>query len=87
MRRAVRFGRVLGIERPFMTKLAEHVIGRMADRYPEQWVLFAAHGYREVRRFYEMAIELDGLPPAPVLPDGLTIEAFDEALRTINWVT
>jgi alanyl-tRNA synthetase len=35
VRRAVRFGRVLGIERPFMTDLAEHVIGRMADRYPE----------------------------------------------------
>jgi len=41
--------------------------------------LFAAHGYREVRRFYEMTIELDGPPPAPVLPDGLTMETFDEA--------
>jgi mycothiol synthase len=42
-------------------------------------VLFTGHGYREVRRFYEMAIELDGPPPAPVLPGGLTIEPFDEA--------
>jgi mycothiol synthase len=42
-------------------------------------VLFATHGYREVRRFYEMTIELDGPPPAPVLPDDLTIETFDEA--------
>jgi mycothiol synthase len=42
-------------------------------------VLFAAHGYREVRRFHEMAIELDGPPLPPVLPDGLTIELFDEA--------
>ena len=41
--------------------------------------LFAAHGYREVRRFYEMTIELDGPPPDPVLPDGFTIETFDEA--------
>jgi ribosomal protein S18 acetylase RimI-like enzyme len=41
--------------------------------------LFAAHGYREVRRFYEMAIELDGPPLPPVLPDDLTIEPFDEA--------
>jgi mycothiol synthase len=42
-------------------------------------LLFAAHGYREVRRFYDMAIELDGPPPAPVLHDGLTIEPFDES--------
>jgi mycothiol synthase len=42
-------------------------------------MLFAAHGYREVRRFYEMAIELDGPPPAPVLHGGFTIETFDEA--------
>jgi mycothiol synthase len=42
-------------------------------------LLFAAHGYREVRRFYDMAIELDGPPPAPVLRDGLTIEPFDES--------
>lgn len=41
--------------------------------------LFASRGYREVRRFYEMAIELDGPPPAPVLPGGLAIERFDEA--------
>ena len=43
------------------------------------FALLAAHGYREVRRFYEMAIELDGPPPAPVLPHGLAIEPFDEA--------
>jgi mycothiol synthase len=42
-------------------------------------VLFTGHGYREVRRFYEMAIELEGPPPAPVLQDGLTIEPFDVA--------
>ena len=41
-------------------------------------VLFAARGYREVRRFYEMAIELDGPPPAPVLRGGFTIETFNE---------
>jgi mycothiol synthase len=42
-------------------------------------VLFAARGFREVRRFYEMAIELDGPPLPPVVPDGLTLEQFDEA--------
>ena len=64
-------------------RLREHGASRMqqvalaADaRAP---VLFALHGYREVRRFYEMAIELDGPPAAPVLPDGLTLEPFDES--------
>lgn len=39
--------------------------------------LFAAHGYREVRRFWEMTVELDGPPPPPSLPDGLRIETVD----------
>jgi mycothiol synthase len=41
--------------------------------------LFERHGYREVRRFYEMAIELDGVPPEPALPEGTAIETFDAA--------
>jgi mycothiol synthase len=42
--------------------------------------LLAARGYREVRRFWEMTIELgDEPPPAPVLPDGLRIEPFSDA--------
>jgi alanyl-tRNA synthetase len=35
IRRAVRYGRVLGIEQPFVGALAGRVIARMADRYPE----------------------------------------------------
>jgi mycothiol synthase len=38
--------------------------------------LFVARGYREVRRFYDMAIELGEPPAAPSLPDGLTLEVF-----------
>jgi mycothiol synthase len=38
--------------------------------------LLAAHGYREVRRFWDMAVELDGPPARPSLPDGLRIEPF-----------
>lgn len=39
--------------------------------------LLTARGYREVRRFWEMTIELgDDPPPAPVTPDGLRIERF-----------
>jgi mycothiol synthase len=36
--------------------------------------LFESHGYREVRRFYEMAIELTEEPAAPVLPAGLVLD-------------
>jgi len=41
--------------------------------------LFGAHGYRAVRRFYEMAIELDAEPDAPALPEPLRLEPFREA--------
>jgi mycothiol synthase len=40
--------------------------------------LFESHGYREVRRFYEMAIELTEEPPAPVLPAGLVLDELRE---------
>jgi mycothiol synthase len=51
--------------------------------------LFESRGYREVRRFYEMAIELTEEPAQPVLPAGLVVdelrddeyEAFYEALN------
>ncbi len=35
-------------------------------------------GYREARRHYEMAIELDAEPPAPELSDGLSVDTFRE---------
>jgi mycothiol synthase len=39
--------------------------------------LLTGRGYREVRRFWEMTIELgDEPPPEPQLPDGLWIEPF-----------
>jgi mycothiol synthase len=53
-----------------------HAVAFAAD--PGAPGLLERHGYREVRRFYEMAIELDGTPPEPTLPDGLAIEPFRE---------
>jgi GNAT superfamily N-acetyltransferase len=39
--------------------------------------LLSARGYREVRRFWEMTIELpDRPPPTPLIPDSLRIERF-----------
>lgn len=39
--------------------------------------LLASLGYRPVRIFREMRIELDEPPPAPVWPDGLRVTPFD----------
>jgi mycothiol synthase len=38
--------------------------------------LFADRGYREVRRFYEMAIELQQEPAAPTVPEPFVLEPF-----------
>jgi ribosomal protein S18 acetylase RimI-like enzyme len=44
--------------------------------------LFESNGYREVRRFYEMAIELTEEPPEPELPVGLVVgELRDDEYR------
>jgi mycothiol synthase len=51
-----------------------HYITLAADA--EAPALLTAHGFREVRRFYEMAVEHAEPPPAPALPDGLVIESF-----------
>ena len=40
--------------------------------------LFDGRGYREVRRFYDMAIELTEPVPEPSLPDGLAVDVFVE---------
>ncbi len=43
--------------------------------------LLTSRGYREVRRFWEMTIELGDDPPLdPVLPEGLRIEPFSSEL-------
>jgi mycothiol synthase len=38
--------------------------------------LFRGRGYEEVRRFFEMAIDLDGPPPEPEVPGGLVLDGF-----------
>jgi mycothiol synthase len=54
-----------------------HEVAFAADRRAAE--LFGARGYREARRFWEMGIELDGLPPEPSLPAGLRLETFTPA--------
>ncbi len=38
--------------------------------------LFEQLGFREVRRFYRMLVELDEPPPAPEWPEGLCVDTF-----------
>jgi mycothiol synthase len=38
--------------------------------------LFQERGYRDVRRFWEMAIDLDAEPVVPVLPEPLVLDTF-----------
>jgi ribosomal protein S18 acetylase RimI-like enzyme len=40
--------------------------------------LFESRGYREVRRFWEMAIELEQEPVVPALSDGLVLEELGD---------
>jgi GNAT superfamily N-acetyltransferase len=39
--------------------------------------LLEAHGYRDARRFYRMAIDLDEQPPEPQWPEGLEPRPFE----------
>ncbi len=48
LRRAVRFGRKLGITEPFLHRVAETIVGQMSDAYPEL-AASAEHVYRVVR--------------------------------------
>lgn len=41
--------------------------------------LFRGRGYEEVRRFYDMAIELESAPPEPTVPEGLALDDFRES--------
>jgi mycothiol synthase len=64
---------------------AEAHAREVGHRLLRQWIdvadgaareLFDSRGYREGRRFWEMAIELDRPPPEPELPPGFRIEPF-----------
>jgi mycothiol synthase len=71
------------------TEGAEKILAGAPEPDAAARTLFESHGYREVRRFYEMAIELTEEPSEPALPDGLAVdelrddeyEAFYEVLN------
>lgn len=44
---------------------------------PASLALFSAHGYRDVRHYYRMTIDMDGPPPAQTWPEGLEPRPFE----------
>jgi mycothiol synthase len=75
---------------------AKKILAGAAEPDDDARALFESRGYREARRFYEMAIELTEPPPDPVVPAGLVVdelgdgeyEAFYDALNeafTEHW--
>ena len=65
----------------------EERVRELGHRVLREWIdaadsaardLFESRGYRENRRFWEMAIELDGPPPQADFPAGFRIETFRE---------
>jgi mycothiol synthase len=65
LERGEAFGRAEGVEK---------IITTSAEPNADARALFELRGYREVRRFYEMAIELTEEPSAPALPAGLVVD-------------
>jgi mycothiol synthase len=71
------------------TEKAEKILAGAAEPDGAARALFERRGYREARRFYEMAIDLTEGPSEPVLPAGLVVdelrddeyEAFYDALN------
>lgn len=59
-------------------KEAQRLLAGAAEPDAAARALFQSRGYREVRRFYEMAIELTEEPAEPVVPDGLVMDGLRE---------
>ena len=79
------FGR--GVGSFLVTELERNLQGRGASRIQNATLtadtraheLLRAHGYREIRRFWQLRSELETAPPAPQWPAGLTVTTFDPA--------
>jgi alanyl-tRNA synthetase len=87
MRRAIRFGRLLGLERPFLCDLSGTVVEVMEDAYPElvaHQSLVAATARREEERFADtIALGLQKVEAlaATLRRDGKGVIAGPEAFR------
>jgi mycothiol synthase len=57
---------------------AKKILAGAAEPDAAARALFESRGYREVRRFYGMAIELTEAPAEPVVPAGLVVDALRE---------
>lgn len=77
------FGR--GVGSLLVTELERKLAGRGATRVQNAALmadgraheLLRAHGYAEIRRFWQMRIELNAEPAQPRWPEGLNVASFD----------
>jgi len=67
LRRGEARARELEVRRVYAGMLVENDAARL---------VLEANGYREVRRFYRMQIDLDGEPESPRWPDGIAVSTF-----------
>ena len=73
LRRAVRHGRLLGLQRPFLTELARTVIGQMGDVYPE---------LRQREEFILKVIDVEENRFGETLATGLSV--LDQAIAELK---
>jgi mycothiol synthase len=66
-----------GLEQDAARRGARRIQSNVFEADPAARTLLESLGYRAVRVFREMRIELDAAPPAPDWPDGLRVVAFD----------
>lgn len=79
------FGRGIGsflvteLERALAERGARLIQNATLTADPRAHELLRAHGYEEIRRFWQMRTELETAPSAPQWLAGLTVTAFDQA--------
>ncbi len=76
-------GRQAILKAPAGTRVA--LLQERVSTHEAAQALLSEQGYRSVRHSFRMVIEMNGPPPEPVVPDGITIRSFvrDQDLRAL----
>ena len=74
-----------GLEEDAARRGARRIQSNVFEIDPAARSLLESLGYRAVRVFRELRIELEGPPPSPEWPDGLRVVAFDPARDALEF--
>ncbi len=74
-----------GLEEDVARRGARRIQSNVFEIDPAARSLLESLGYRAVRVFRELRIELEGPPPSPEWPDGLRVVAFDPARDAVEF--